>query len=122
LEGKQVARVKARQLTAMKWDAFVGSLIDENNGIEKTNIGTPWKHTRDNMDNAIFKYNSRRVFNQVLTAIAGRAAEEIVVVLRMTVGAQQDIAQMTRVVRTMVLRKITKLKQQAQQKSILLRK
>jgi hypothetical protein len=29
---------------------------------------------------------------------------------------------MTRVVRTMVLRKITKLKQQAQQKSILLRK
>jgi hypothetical protein len=36
----------------------------------------------------------------------------------MTVGAQQDIAQMTRVVRTMVLRKITKLKQQAQQRNL----
>jgi ATP-dependent Zn protease len=59
------------------------------------------------MDNAIFKSIQFASFfvNQVLTAIAGRAAEEIVSGIgECTVGAQQDIAQMTRVVRTMVLR------------------
>jgi ATP-dependent Zn protease len=60
------------------------------------------------------------VFLQVLTAIAGRAAEEIV--SECTVGAQQDIAQMTRVVRTMVLRyamaRLQELKQQAQQRNL----
>jgi cell division protease FtsH len=57
LEGKQVARVKARQLTAFHemGHAFVGSLIDENNGIEKLTLVPRGKHTRDNMDNAIFK-------------------------------------------------------------------
>jgi cell division protease FtsH len=56
LEGKQVARVKARQLTAFHemGHAFVGSLIDENNGIEKLTL-VPVETHRDNMDNAIFK-------------------------------------------------------------------
>jgi ATP-dependent Zn protease len=73
---------------------------------------------------SLSQYNSRRVFvNQVLTAIAGRAAEEIVSGIgECTVGAQQDIAQMTRVVRTMVLRyamaRLQELKQQAQQRNL----
>ncbi len=127
LEGKQVARVKARQLTAFHemGHAFVGSLIDENNGIEKLTLvprgntqGTTWTTP------SLSQYNSRRIFvNQVLTAIAGRAAEEIVSGIgECTVGAQQDIAQMTRVVRTMVLRyamtRLQELKQQAQQRNL----
>jgi cell division protease FtsH len=127
LEGKQVARVKARQLTAFHemGHAFVGSLINENEGIEKLTLiprgntqGTTWTIP------SMTQYNSRRIFiNQVLIAIAGRAAEEIVSgVGECTVGSQQDLAQMTRTVRTMVLRyamaRLQELKQQAQQRNL----
>lgn len=127
LEGKQVARVKARQLTAFHemGHAFVGCLIDETTGIEKLTLvprgntqGTTWTTP------SLSQYNSRKAFvNQVLTAIAGRAAEEIVSGIgECTVGAQQDIAQMTRTVRTMVLRyamaRLQELKQQAQQRNL----
>ncbi len=51
LEGKQVARVKARQLTGFHemGHAFIGTLINENDGIEKLTLvprgntqGTTW--------------------------------------------------------------------------------
>ena len=127
LEGKQVVRVKARQLTAFHemGHAFVGSLIQENEGIEKLTLvprgnaqGTTWTIPSSN------QYSTRRIFvNQVLTAIAGRAAEEIISgVGECTVGAQQDLAQMTRTVRTMILRyamsRLQELKQQAQQRNL----
>jgi cell division protease FtsH len=127
LEGKQVVRVKARQLTAFHemGHAFVGSLINENDGIEKLTLvprgntqGTTWTTPSPS------QYNSRRSFvNQVLVAIAGRAAEEIVSGAgECTVGAQQDLAQMTRTIRTMVLRyamaRLQELKQQAQQRNL----
>jgi cell division protease FtsH len=127
LEGRQVARVKARQLTAYHemGHAFVASLIDENNGIEKLTLvprgntqGTTWTTP------SLSQYNSRHIFvNQVLTALGGRAAEEMVGGIgECTVGAQQDIADMTRVVRTMVLRyamaKLQELKQEAQQRNL----
>ena len=127
LEGKQVVRVKARQLTAFHemGHAFVGSLINENDGIEKLTLvprgntqGTTWTIPSPS------QYNSRKVFvNQVLIAIAGRAAEEMVSgVAECTVGSQQDLAQMTRTVRTMVLRyamaRLQELKQQIQQKNL----
>ena len=127
LEGKQVVRVKARQLTAFHemGHAFVGSLINENDGIEKLTLvprgntqGTTWTIPSPS------QYNSRKIFvNQVLIAIAGRAAEEIVSgVGECTVGSQQDLAQMTRTVRTMVLRyamaRLQELKQQAQQRNL----
>jgi ATP-dependent Zn protease len=58
----------------------------------------------------------------VLTAIAGRAAEEIVSGIgECTVGAQQDIAQMTRVVHhgfTLCNARLQELKQQAQQRNL----
>jgi cell division protease FtsH len=127
LEGKQVVRVKARQLTAFHemGHAFVGSLINENDGIEKLTLvprgntqGTTWTIPSPS------QYNSRRIFvNQVLIAIAGRAAEEIVSGTgECTVGSQQDLSQMTRTVRTMVLRyamaRLQELKQQIQQKNL----
>jgi cell division protease FtsH len=127
LEGKQVSRIKARQLTAFHemGHAFVGSLINENEGIEKLTLvprgntqGTTW------MIPSASQYNSRKAFvNQVLVAIAGRAAEQIVSGTgECTVGAQQDIVQMTRIVRTMVLRyamaRLQELKQQAQQRNL----
>ena len=127
LEGKQVVRVKARQLTAFHemGHAFVGSLIQENEGIEKLTLvprgnaqGTTWTIPSSS------QYSTRRIFvNQVLTAIAGRAAEEIISgVGECTVGAQQDLAQMTRTVRTMILRyamsRLQELKQQAQQRNL----
>ena len=127
LEGKQVARVKARQLTGFHemGHAFIGSLINENDGIEKLTLiprgntqGTTWTVPSPS------QYNSRNLFiNQILIAVAGRAAEEMVSgVGECTVGAQQDIAQMTRSVRTMILRyamaRLQELKQQAQQRNL----
>ena len=127
LEGKQVIRVKARQLTAFHemGHAFVGGLINESESIEKLTLvprgntqGTTWTIPSQS------QYNSRGVFiNQVLIAIAGRAAEEIVSgPAECTVGAQQDINQMTRTIRTMVLRyalaRLQELKQQAQQRNL----
>jgi cell division protease FtsH len=105
--------------------AFLGSLVNENEGIEKltliprgNNQGTTWTIP------SASQYNSRQLFiNQVLIAIAGRAAEEMVSGEgECTVGSQQDIARMTRTVRTMVLRyamaRLQELKQQAQQRNL----
>nr|YP_009545231.1 cell division protein [Synura uvella]AYO28385.1 cell division protein [Synura uvella] len=127
LEGKQVLRVKSRQLTAFHemGHAFAGSLINEEDGIEKLTLvprgdtqGTTWTIPSPS------QYNSRNIFvNQVLVAIGGRAAEEIINgTSECTVGAQMDLAQMTRTVRTMVLRyamtRLQELKQQAQQRNL----
>lgn len=128
LEGKQVLRVKARQLTAFHemGHAFIGTLVNENGGgIEKLTLiprgntqGTTWTTP------SASQYNSRQTFvNQVFVAIAGRAAEEMVSgIAECTVGSQQDLAQLTRTVRTMVLRyamaRLQELKQQAQQRNL----
>jgi cell division protease FtsH len=129
LEGKQVLRVKARQLTAFHemGHAFVGSLVNDEEGIEKLTLvprgntqGTTW------MTPSLSQYNSRRLFiNKILIAISGRAAEEMISgSAECTVGAQQDLAQMTRIIRTMVLRyalaRLQELKQQAQQRNLFL--
>ena len=127
LEGKQVLRVKARQLTAFHemGHAFIGSLVNDNEGIEKLTLiprgntqGTTWRTPSPS------SYSSRRIFiNQILVAIAGRAAEEIVNgTAECTVGAQQDIATLTRTVRTMIVRyamsRLQELKAQAQQRNL----
>jgi len=105
--------------------AFIGSLINENHGIEKLTLvprgntqGTTWTVP------APSQYSSRNLFiNQILIAVAGRAAEEMISGIgECTVGAQQDIAQMTRSLRTMILRyamaRLQELKQQAQQRNL----
>lgn len=127
LEGKTMLRVKSRQLTAFHemGHAFVASLLTENQGIEKLTLlprgntqGTTW--TTPNAS----QYTSRQLFlNQIFIALAGRAAEELIYGFsECTVGAQQDFAQMTRIVRTMILRyamaRLQELKQQAQQRNL----
>jgi len=129
LEGKQVIRVKARQLTAFHemGHAFIGSLVNDEETVEKLTLvprgntqGTTW------LVPSLSQYNSRRLFiNKILIAIAGRAAEEMVSgTSECTVGAQQDISQMTRIIRTMVIRyalaRLQELKQQAQQRNLFL--
>jgi len=129
LEGKQLVRVKARQLTAFHemGHAFVGSLINENDGIEKLTLvprgntaGTTWTIPSQS------QYNSRLIFvDQVLIAIAGRAAEEVINGNGdCTVGSQQDFSRMTRTVRTMVLRyamsRLQELKQMIQMRNLFL--
>ena len=127
LEGKQIIRVKGRQLTAFHemGHAFIASLINDTEGIEKLTLvprgntqGTTWTIPSSS------QYNSRKKFvSQVLIAIAGRAAEETINgVGECTVGAQQDLAQLTRTVRSMILRyamaRLQELKQQAQQRNL----
>jgi cell division protease FtsH len=129
LEGKQVIRVKARQLTAFHemGHAFIGSLVNDEETVEKLTLvprgntqGTTW------LVPSLSQYNSRKLFvNKILIAIAGRAAEEMVSgTAECTVGAQQDISQMTRILRTMVVRyalaRLQELKQQAQQRNLFL--
>jgi cell division protease FtsH len=127
LEGKQVNRVKARQLTGFHemGHAFIGSILNENDGIEKLTLvprgntqGTTWTIP------SASQYNSRKLFiNQILIGMGGRAAEELINgAAECTVGAQQDIAQMTRTLRLMILRyamgRLQELKQQAQQRNL----
>jgi len=127
LEGKQVSRVKARQLTGFHemGHAFIGSLINENEGIEKLTLvprgntqGTTWTIPSSS------QYNSRDSFiSQIFIGIGGRAAEELVYgVSECTAGAQQDLSQITRNLRVMVLRyamtRLQELKQQAQQRNL----
>jgi ATP-dependent Zn protease len=75
---------------------------------------------------SLTQYNSRRLFiNKILIAISGRAAEEMINGnLECTVGAEQDLLQMTRILRTMVLRyalaRLQEFKQQAQQRNLFL--
>ena len=129
LEGKQLVRVKARQLTAFHemGHALVGTLINSNDNIEKLTLvprgntqGTTWTIPSGS------QYNSRQLFiQQILITLAGRAAEETINGLsECTVGAQQDFAQMTRTIRTMVLRyamgRLQELKQEAQQRNLYL--
>lgn len=129
LEGKQLIRVKARQLTAFHemGHAFVSSLVNDEEGIEKLTLvprgntqGTTW------MTPSLSQYNSRKLFvNKIMVAISGRAAEEMINgTAECTVGAQQDFAQMTRILRTMILRyalaRLQELKQQAQQRNLYL--
>jgi cell division protease FtsH len=107
--------------------AFVGSLINENDGIEKLTLvprgntaGTTWTIPSQS------QYNSRLIFvDQVLIAIAGRAAEEVINGNGdSTVGSQQDFSRMTRTVRTMVLRyamsRLQELKQMIQMRNLFL--
>ncbi len=73
LEGKQVIRVKARQLTAFHemGHAFIGSLVNDEETVEKLTLvprgntqGTTW------LVPSLSQYNSRKLFvNKILIAI-----------------------------------------------------
>lgn len=127
LEGKQITRIKSRQLTAFHemGHAFIGSLINENSDIEKLTLIS--RGSTQGMTSTIpssNQYNPRSVFiNQILVSLSGRAAEEVLGgIAECTVSAQDDLSQMTRNIRVMVLKyamtKLQELKQQAQQRNL----
>ena len=126
LEGKQVLRIKARQLTAFHemGHAFVGSLMNENDGIEKLTLvprgntqGTTWTIPSPS------QYKSRKFFiNQIFVAIGGKAAEELIHgPSECTVGTEMDIDQLTRILRLMTVKyamfRLQEMKQEAQQRN-----
>jgi cell division protease FtsH len=127
LEGGQVNRLKSKQLRGYHemGHAFVGSLVNENEGIEKvtlvprgSNQATTWLIPSGS------QYNSRNIFvSQILISLGGRAAEDLVSgISECTISAQEDLGIMTRNVRIMVLRyamsRLQELKQQAQQRNL----
>jgi cell division protease FtsH len=129
LESNPLTRVKAKQLTAFHemGHAFLGMLLNETEGIQKVTIlprgnakGVTWTNSSSS------QYSSRQWFvHQIFIALAGRAAEEMIGgSAECTVGSQQDIAQMTRTLRTMINRyamtRLQELKQQAQQRNLFL--
>jgi cell division protease FtsH len=129
LEGKPIIRIKARQLTAFHemGHAFVSTLINDEEGVDKLSLiprgntqGITW------MTPSLSQYNSRQSFvNKIIVAVSGRAAEEMINGnAEFTVGAEQDLGEMTRILRTMVLRyalvRLQELKQQAQQRNLYL--
>lgn len=127
LEGKPITRIKSRQLTAFHemGHAFVGSLINENSEIDKLTLVS--RGSSQGMTSVIpssSQYNPRSIFiNQILVALSGRAAEEIIGgIAECTVSAQDDLSQLTRNIRVMILKyamtKLQELKQQAQQRNL----
>jgi cell division protease FtsH len=129
LEGKPIPRAKVRQLTAFHemGHALMASLIDPRESIEKLSIiprgnkrATSWKLPSSS------QYTSREMFiQQALIAISGRASEEIIYgEAEVTAEGQDDIAKITRILRTMILRyamtKLQELKQDAQQRNLFL--
>lgn len=127
LEGKQVARIKSRQITGFHemGHAVVGSLITNTGGIEKLTLLTRGS-TQGSVSTipTLNQYRPRNAFiNQILIAISGRAAEESIGGSgECTISAQEDLAQLTRNVRVMILKyamsKLQELKQQAQQRNL----
>lgn len=127
LPGQKVIRVKARQLTGFHemGHAVIGNVMEETSEIEKLTL-TPRGNTQGTTWTVppASQYNSRNAFiNQILIAMGGRAAEELINgSSECTVGAQQDINQITRTMRFMVLRyamgRLQELKQQAQQRNL----
>jgi cell division protease FtsH len=117
LEGKPIPRAKVRQLTAFHemGHALMASIIPRGN-----KRATSWKLPSSS------QYTSREMFiQQALIAISGRASEEIIYgEAEVTAEGQDDIAKITRILRTMILRyamtKLQELKQDAQQRNLFL--
>jgi cell division protease FtsH len=127
LERKQFLRIRSRQIIAFHemGHAFIGTLISDKEGVEKISLiprgnsqGITWTLPSQS------QYTSREDFiNKIFIAIAGRAAEEMIGGIGdCTAGAQQDIFQLTRILRAMTLRyamvRLQELKQQAQKRNL----
>lgn len=125
LEGKIPTRIKTRLITAFHeiGHAFIGTILNEN--IQKLTLiprantqGTTWLLPSGN------QYPSRQLFiNQFLVALSGRGLEELIGgVSESSVGAQQDISQLTRSLRTLIVRyamtQLQELKQEAQKRNL----
>jgi len=129
LEKTQKTRSKVRQVTAFHeiGKAFLGTILNETDVIERVSIiprnnaqSTTWIIPGPN------QYTTRSTFiAKILVAISGRASEEIINgSSECTTRAQQDIDQITRNLRTMIIRyamtRLQEIKQQNQRKNLYL--
>lgn len=125
LEGKIPTRFKTRLITAFHeiGHAFIGTIVNES--IQKVTLiprantqGTTWTLPSGS------QYPSRQLFiNQFLVALSGRGIEELIGgITESSVGAQQDISQLTRSLRTLIVRyamtQLQELKQEAQKRNL----
>jgi cell division protease FtsH len=128
-EKNRLSRAKAKFLTAFHetGHAFLGSLINQNQTIQKISIlprgstaGSTWTTP------TLSQYQSKKTLTtQILIAISGRAAEESVFgKTDYTVGAQQDLDQISRYIRIMISRyamyRLKEFKQEAQERNLYL--
>lgn len=129
LEGNKVNRIKAKLLTGFHemGHSLIASLINDNTNIEKltliprgNNQGTTSLGPSTNL------YSSRNLFiSQILISISGRVAEEMINgKAECSVTVQDDLNQMTRQIRTMILRyamtRLQELKQESQERNLFL--
>ncbi len=129
LEGKRFNRVRVRQLVAFHemGHAIITCLVNPKEGVEKINLiprgarkATTWRVPSPS------QYSSREDFlNKILIAMSGRATEEVIYgTSEVTTGAQGDIIEITRNMRSIILRyamtKLQELKQQSQQRNLFL--
>jgi cell division protease FtsH len=129
LEGRSSLRVRTRQNIAFQEVSYavMSSVLNSSTGIQKLTI-IPRASTQSNMNlNAsAIQYPSRQTFiNQIVLGLSRRAVEEIIQgASESTVACQQDIAQLTRALRGMIVRfamaKLQELKQESQQRNLFL--
>jgi cell division protease FtsH len=128
LQGKELNRVKARQLTAFHevGRAFLTELINEED-IQKITIVPRGNNSAITLTvPSSTQYNSKQSFlNKIFVSMGGRAAEHMVYGLtECTTRSQRDITQLTRILRNLILRyalsRLQPLKQQAQRRNLFL--
>jgi cell division protease FtsH len=127
VEGRNSLRIRGRQLTAFHevGHAVMASILNPEQDIQKLTI-IPRGNTQGvtNLAPSAIQYPSRETFiRQILIALSGRAVEEIVFgTSECTVGAQEDIAQLTRALRGIVVRyamtRLQELKQESQRRNL----
>lgn len=128
LQGKELNRVKARQLTAFHevGRAFLTELINEED-VQKITIVPRGNNSAITLTvPPSTQYNSKNLFlNKIFVTMGGRAAEDMVYGLtECTTRSQRDINQLTRILRNLILRyalsRLQPLKQQAQRRNLFL--
>jgi cell division protease FtsH len=127
VEGRNSLRIRGRQLTAFHevGHAVMASILNPEQDIQKLTI-IPRGNTQGvtNLAPSAIQYPSRETFiRQILIALSGRAVEEIIFgTSECTVGAQEDIAQLTRALRGIVVRyamtRLQELKQESQRRNL----
>jgi len=129
LEGRNSLRIRARQLTAFHevGHALMASILNPDQNIQKLTI-LPRGNTQGvtNLGPSAIQYPSRETFvRQILIALSGRAVEEVMFgTSECTVGGQEDIAELTRALRGLVVRyamsRLQELKQESQRRNLFL--
>jgi cell division protease FtsH len=129
LEGKQIKRIKTRQLVGFQKiaEAIMTTLLQEDEEVEKVSLlprgnrmGITWTIP------SLSQFRTRLyLINQILINLSGRAMEENVQGLaECTASTQQNIIELTRILRSMITRyafsRLKEIKQPSQQRNLFL--